>query len=324
MTAAAPATVPAPGPATGRPAISARGLEVTRGGRRVLGPLDLDVAAGSVLAVVGRNGAGKSTLLGTFGGYLPASAGELVVAGRRPTAGERPGLLVGYVGQPPILDGAVTVVEALVLHGRYCGMRRSDARRRSDEVVEAFDLHDLRDTPVGFLSGGQKQRVALARAVLHRPAVLLLDEPLTGVDVVAQRAAFAALADPGRVVVVSTHELHPIARHLDRIVALRDGGLVADERPDHLLARYAPTAALDLEIAGAGLVGGVLDRLDGLVPATAVRRRGDTGFVVDCATPGDLLATLLERSPQAIARASIVEPTLDRAVEVLLSPEVPA
>lgn len=223
-------------------------IAVDLGGRRVLHDVDLTVQRGELVALIGPNGAGKTTLLRTVLGLQPAATGRVLVEGR-PT---KPGrAAIGYVPQRhefawdfPI---SVANVVATGLSGQL-GLFRRPGAASWEAVVDALDrvrMTDLADRPVGQLSGGQRQRVLVARALALRPAVLLLDEPFTGLDMPTQEllaVLFADLAHEGRAVLMTTHDLLGAIDGADRI-ALLNRTIIATGTPSQLVGDPALWAA---------------------------------------------------------------------------------
>lgn len=152
--------------------IQARGLAKSFGDKDVLAGIDVDLPRGGFLLVTGRNGSGKSTLLRLFARLLAPSAGELTVEAER---GQ-----LGYVGHEPLLYRQLTALENLELYGRL--YRVPERRERIGMLLERYGLWDERHERVGDYSRGMQQRLALCRALLHDPALVLLDEPYSGLD----------------------------------------------------------------------------------------------------------------------------------------------
>ena len=145
--------------------------------------IDLTVAAGEIFGLLGPNGAGKTTTLRILTTLLPADAGDAHVAGE--DVRRAPGLVrrrIGYVGQLGGADKEATGRENLMLAGRLYGLSAAEARRRCAELTEVFDLGALADRTVRTYSGGQRRRLEVALGIMHRPRVLFLDEPTTGLD----------------------------------------------------------------------------------------------------------------------------------------------
>jgi ABC-type Mn2+/Zn2+ transport system ATPase subunit len=247
-TAVAVATGPAP-PTDAAPAIRLRGVSAGYGDRVALADIDLEIARGSLLAVIGPNGSGKSTLLKTIAGLLQPFSGTVEVLGGSPRANAR---RIAYVPQAEMVDWAFPVtVGDVVMMGRVplIGFGRSAGRKDRESVAAALETVGMagdRDRQIGALSGGQRRRVFLARALAAEPDLYLLDEPVTGVDVTTQEDLMRILeaeSDAGRTVVATTHDLASAAHHFHqaafvngRIVAFGPADLVMD--PALLTATY--------------------------------------------------------------------------------------
>src|SRR6266545_2119927 len=176
------------------------GLRKSYGEIEALRGVDLEVAAGEIVALLGPNGAGKTTLVSIVAGLRRADAGVVEVDGldaRRRSAEVR--RRIGLAPQDTGIYPVVSVRRNLLLFGELAGLGRAELRRRIDEVAEALDIGELLDRQAGKLSGGQKRRVHTAIALLHRPALLLLDEATTGAEVEALGSAVAIL-DHGQVI----------------------------------------------------------------------------------------------------------------------------
>jgi manganese transport system ATP-binding protein len=214
------------------PAITIRALEVRFGDAVALSGVDLDVPAGSSLAVIGPNGSGKSTLLGALAGTLEAASGEAIVAGSRPA------LVLQSTdvdrGLPITVRDTVSLARypSLGLFGRF----RAEDRRAVDEALTRLAIDDLADRQFHELSGGQRQRVLVAQGLAQDTKVLLLDEPITGLDVVSQAAILDVIDEEvaaGGTVVVTTHDLDD-ARRCDQVLLL-DTTPIAIGSPDVVL-----------------------------------------------------------------------------------------
>lgn len=206
-------------------AIAVRGL--TTGYRQdpILEGIDLTVTRGSLVGVIGPNGGGKSTLFKTILGLLPPWEGTVEVEGRR----GRPGAVIGYVPQTETVDWSFPVrVEDVVMMGRYprLGVLRRPGRRDREIVAEALEqvaMLEHRHAQIGELSGGQRQRVFIARALAQQPSILLLDEPVSGVDAVTQHQIFELLerlCGSGITAMVASHDLSCVAQRFDQVLLL--------------------------------------------------------------------------------------------------------
>jgi heme ABC exporter ATP-binding subunit CcmA len=222
-------------------AIRGRGLLQRFGPLLALGPLDLDLDLGGRLAVLGGNGAGKTTLLRVLATIARPAAGQLQLLGLDPVRDRRRlRARLGYLGHRPGLYPELTGLENLELFATLHGLGRAEAAW----ALAAVGLEAAGGRRAGQLSRGQQQRLALARAVLHRPELLVLDEPDASLDA-AGRALLGSLF-AGRTVVVATHDAALASDLCDRTLVLRDG------RPVPPLAAVAGPAALAGASAGRG------------------------------------------------------------------------
>jgi heme exporter protein A len=227
------------------PAIAARGLEKRFGWAVALDGVDLLVPQGSALAVLGPNGAGKSTLLRLLAGLARPSRGSVEIGGRR-AHGREARAQVGLVGHQTFLYPALSARENLVFAGRLSGVAAPGAR--ADRLLAEAGLAGFADQPVGGFSRGMAQRLAIARGLVHDPAVLLLDEPFTGLDRgAAERLGerLAGLRGERRTLVLVTHDVASAARLADAAIVMARGRVV--HRSDGAL----DAARLDRALAAA-------------------------------------------------------------------------
>ncbi len=211
-----------------RPAIRARGLEKRFGRALALAGVDLEVAPGSSLAVLGANGAGKSTLLRLMAGLARPSAGSLSIAGVRADR-RQARARIGLIADQTFLYPELTARENLVFAARLHGAR--DPAGRAAALLAAEDLDAVAERRAGGFSKGMAQRLAIARGLVHDPEILLLDEPFSGLDrAAAERLArrLRALHGEGRTQVLVTHDVRRAAELADRVVVLSGGRIVHD------------------------------------------------------------------------------------------------
>ncbi len=257
--------------------VSERGVDVA-----------LDVGAGEVLAVLGPNGAGKSTALHVIAGLVRPDTGVVRVGGRTLTdtaAGVQVAThdrRVGLLMQDPLLFPHLSVQANVAFPLRSRGIARPDAARQALHWLGEVGAADLADRRPGELSGGQAQRVAIARALAAEPDVLLLDEPLAGLDVAVAASVRSLLQQvvsaAGRATVLITHDLLDVLALADRVLVL-EAGQVAEAGPvAEVLA--APRSRFGARFAGVNLVRGTLDRRGNAAHSSRNRvvRRPDPGL----------------------------------------------
>ncbi|HEU4427463.1 MAG TPA: heme ABC exporter ATP-binding protein CcmA [Myxococcota bacterium] len=205
------------------PALRATGLAKRFGPLAALAPLDLALAPGETLAVLGPNGAGKSTLLRLLAGLARPSAGEIALGANGESRAQRRAR-VGLLAHATFLTPQLTARENLVFAARLYGVANPEAR--ATELIAAHELAPFAERRAGELSRGMAQRVAIARALVHEPALLLLDEPFTGLDArAAERLAeqLAMRRGSERACVLVTHELARAAQLATRALVLVRG-----------------------------------------------------------------------------------------------------
>lgn len=227
-------------PMTGKWAVECRGLTKRFGGLAAVDGLDLGVRQGEIYALLGRNGAGKTTTIGMLTTLVGPTSGDAWVAGysvRREAAQVR--RHVGVVLQESALDRYLSVEENLLYLARAYHLPGPSVRRRVEAVLMQLGLIDARGTVVAHLSGGNRRRAEIAAGMLHRPAVILLDEPTVGLDVETRRYIWnhvREVASEGTAVILTTHYLEEADALADRIGILERGRLVAEGRPSELKA----------------------------------------------------------------------------------------
>ena len=203
-----------------------------------LNGIDLDIRAGDRVAIVGANGAGKTTTLRMLAGILVPSSGSATIAGvdaSKDPIGvrQRIGFLSGTTGLYPRLTGR----ETLAYFGKLHGLKKDELEARIAELIETFHLHEFVDGRCEGLSTGQRQRISIARAVVHDPSVLILDEPTTGLDIMAASDMIdfvESRRSAGRCVLFSTHILSEAERLCDRIGVVHHGRTLAVGTLDEL------------------------------------------------------------------------------------------
>lgn len=232
-------------------------LTVERGSFQ-LGPISIDIDGG-VCALIGANGAGKTTLLGAAGGILAPTSGSSEIAGHRSRGSSRPEAMraLGFLPQNTQAHGLLRVSEAVSYAAWLKGMTSTAVVAAVREALHKVELAEHATRRVGRLSGGQRQRVCIAQAIVHRPSVLLLDEPTVGLDPVQRTGLYRIIEDlaaGGATIVLSTHNLDDVTAVGDRVVVLRSGQVVADRHIDRAEAVSERFAALnDLVAESMGL-----------------------------------------------------------------------
>jgi len=218
-----------------------RGLTKAFGGTRAVDALDLRVARGEFYAFLGPNGAGKTTTLRMIAGLLAPTTGQIFLGGipllERPADAKR---VLAYVPDEPVLYGKLRPLEQLEFIAALWSVPASEAAPRAEELLRQFDLWGKRDDYIETFSRGMMQKMALAGALIHRPQVLLLDEPLTGLDAQSARFVKDLLNDfvrAGNTVILTTHILEVAERLAQRIGIIHRGKLAAEGTLEELRAR---------------------------------------------------------------------------------------
>ena len=239
MRAQAPQSEAARDPA--EPLLRVRGLRRRFGAIAAVDGIDLDVRAGEVVVLAGPNGAGKTTLMHLIAGLTSPDAGEIVVAGQRDPTRAVVRRSIGVATQALALYGELTAAENVAFFGCLHGIAGREMRARVDEVLGVVGLTARRDDRVRTLSGGMQRRLNLACALVHRPSLLLLDEPTAGVDPQSRNEllrTIEALAQGGHAIVYATHHMEEAARICDRVAIVDHGRIVALDTIERLTARH--------------------------------------------------------------------------------------
>jgi lipooligosaccharide transport system ATP-binding protein len=247
--------------------IVATGLSKRFGDFVAVDGIDFTVGAGEVFGFLGPNGAGKSSTMRMIGCVSPRSGGELVVLGLDPDrASAAIKARLGVVPQEDTLDTELTVHENLMVYGRYFDLPRPTIAERADELLAFMQLSERARDRVEPLSGGMKRRLTIARALINEPAVMLLDEPTTGLDPQARHLLWDrlyGLKQRGVTQVLTTHYMDEAEQLCDRLVVMDGGRIAAEGSPSELIARYCTREVVELRFA-AESQRAALDQLDGL------------------------------------------------------------
>ena len=231
--------------------IQVNGLVKDYGNRRALDSITFDAKQGEIVGFLGPNGAGKTTTMRILTGYMPPTSGEAIVAGydvvdESLEVRKR----VGYLPETVPLYDDMTAFEYLSFMGEL--RRMPNAKERAYETLEMVNLEDRVDSFIGTFSKGMRQRVGLAQALLHRPEVLILDEPTIGLDpaqVVEIRNVIREIGKD-RTVLFSTHILSEAQQICDRVLIINKGTIIAEDTPENLQARVLGAERILLRVRG--------------------------------------------------------------------------
>lgn len=223
-------------------ALSIQAVEKNYGTLKALAGVSFEVQEGEFFGLLGPNGAGKTTLISIMAGLCRPDAGTVKVMGFDVQKDFRMSRRqLGVVPQELVFDPFFTVRETLRFQSGYFGLRKNDDW--IDEIMANLDLTNKADTNMRALSGGMKRRVLVAQALVHRPPVIVLDEPTAGVDVELRQSLWqfvSRLNKDGHTIVLTTHYLEEAEALCGRIAMLKQGRLAALDTTENLLARYRP------------------------------------------------------------------------------------
>ncbi len=240
---------------SGSPALEVRGLTKRYDdGTLAVEDFDLEIHDGAFFGLLGPNGAGKTTLISAICNLIRVSEGEVLVFGK-PAASLEARSWIGLAEQDINLDRFLSVRETLVYHGGYFGMTGDEAESRADEMIEAFDLRDKRGVRTPKLSGGQRRRLLLARALMHRPRLVILDEPTAGVDFELRLELWRYIRQlhaEGTTILLTTHYLEEAEELCEEIALIRGGHLIARDSADGLRAHYGADSLADVYVKAMG------------------------------------------------------------------------
>jgi ABC-2 type transport system ATP-binding protein len=234
--------------------LSCHGLRRSFGDLEAVRDVGFSIAAGETYGLLGPNGAGKTTTISMLVGLLRPDGGEITVAGHRMTPSARAAkAAVGLVPQDLAIYPDLTARENLRFFGRLYGLARDDLAGRIDEVLEVIGLRDRSDDRAETFSGGMKRRLNIGIGLLHRPRLLVLDEPTVGVDPQSRNAILGSveeLATAGMAVLYTTHYMEEAERLCDRIAVIDQGQVVAEGTRRELIAIVGEQDVVRLEVAG--------------------------------------------------------------------------
>ena len=290
--------------------------KVYPGGLKAVDELDLAVHQGEIFGLLGPNGAGKTTTAGMLTTRVIPTSGRAFVGGidvvAHPTAAKQ---VLGVVPQSNTLDRSLTVWENLYFHGRYFGMSAAVARREADRLLEQFRLSERGKEPVAALSGGMAQRLMVARAIMHRPAILFLDEPTAGLDPQSRLALWEILGElhgEGQTILLTTHYMEEADELCSRLAIIDRGRLLALGPPAEL--KRSTGADTVVTVSATGDLDALAKVLEADVPGATQATRVDSTVVVEVQAQTGVLPLVFsaaERHGFEVSDLSITEPTLE-------------
>jgi len=247
---AEPAEAPMTDPATAPPAVAIAGLTRVFGELTAVDRVSLTIGVGEIFGLIGPNGAGKSTLIRMLATLLPPTSGTAKIAGHdivaEPAEVRRH---IGYVPQLLSADGSLTGYENMLLSARLYGVPRGERRQRIERALARMGLAAAAHHLASHYSGGMLRRLEIAQSLLHRPEVLILDEPTVGLDPAARDTVWERVLELRdrfhRTMIVTSHLMNEIDQFCDRIALIDRGRIVATGTPHELKAKVGPDATLD-------------------------------------------------------------------------------
>ena len=290
--------------------------KVYPGGVRAVDALDLSVREGEIFGLLGPNGAGKSTTAGMLTTRVIPTEGSAFVAGidviKHPTRAKQ---VIGVVPQTNTLDRSLTVTENLYFHGRFFGMSSRAARAEAAALVDRIKLNRFADAPVLALSGGMAQRLMVARAIMHRPAILFLDEPTAGLDPQSRLALYDIVEElhaEGQTVLLTTHYMEEADQLCDRLAIIDHGRILALDTPEELKRSLGADTIVTVTADGdLGRLAALLrERMPG---ADEVEVQGGS-VVVSASGGGRLVPAAVAAAEEAgvtLTDLKVAEPTLE-------------
>ena len=292
------------------PAIRIHGVVKHYGALKALGGVDLEIAQGEFFGLLGPNGAGKTTLISALSGLVRPDSGSIAVMGHDVVADYRNARRnLGVVPQELVFDPFFSVRELLRIQSGYFGIRSNDDW--IDEILASLDLTHKANANMRALSGGMKRRVLVAQALVHRPPVIVLDEPTAGVDVELRQGLWQfirKLNHDGHTIVLTTHYLEEAETLCGRIAMLKSGKVVALDTTENLLRRFA-THSLRVRLA---------DPARGVEIGGVAGEGGWVDFGFDSYADVETLLARLRESGAGMTEMQLGEPDLERVfVEVM-------
>jgi len=314
-----PVAAPSPGDAEpdARAVIRTVGLTKAYPGTdfKAVDDLDLTVLSGEIFGLLGPNGAGKTTTAGMLTTRVVPTSGKAYVGGVDVVA--HPALvkqLIGVVSQQNTLDRALTCWENLYFHGRMFGMGAKASRAAADELLEKFHLAKWAKASVYALSGGMAQRLMVARSILHRPAVLFLDEPTAGLDPQSRLSLWEVLGElnrEGQTILLTTHYMEEADQLCHRVAIMDHGRILALDTPERLKATVGADTIVTVKVSGEPA--GLAERLGAAVGASR-SREVDGGAELHVSGAAGIVPRLVaaaEANGFAVADLSVAAPSLE-------------
>ena len=234
--------------------MSAKNVVKSFGEFRAVDSITFDIKQGETFAILGENGAGKSTTMRMIACRSPLDSGDLLVQGLNVKEdGRKIRSLIGVVSQENNLDPDLNVRENLIVYSRYFRIPKETAQKRCDELLDFIRLKNKLDAKVEHLSGGMKRRLTIARALLHRPKILLLDEPTTGLDPNVRQEIWEKLEELRRTenltIVLSTHYMDEAEKLAQRFLLMSHGKIIVEGAPRQIIEEKVKTFALEIREA---------------------------------------------------------------------------
>ncbi|MCU1491303.1 MAG: putative transporter ATP-binding protein [Acidimicrobiaceae bacterium] len=248
-------------------AVRARALRKEFGSFAAVDGIDFDIARGEAFGFLGPNGAGKTSTMRMIACMSPRTGGELEVRGMDPaTDGRAIRAGIGLVPQEDALDTELSVLDNMLVYGRYFGIPRRAVRARAEQLLEFAQLSERSDAKVDALSGGMRRRLVIARALISSPDLVILDEPTTGLDPQARHLVWERLyrlKQEGVTLVLTTHYMDEAEQLCDRLVVMDRGRIAAEGPPRQLIEQQVSREVLELRLEDAD-EGRALEALKGL------------------------------------------------------------
>lgn len=299
----------------GAPILDCRDLEKSYGERRAVAGVGFEIAGGETYGLLGPNGAGKTTTISMVCGLLSRDAGDVVVNGKPLSTNSTDAkTAIGYVPQDLAIYPDLTAKENLMFFGRLYGMGRGDIKQRSAEILEVIGLTDRADEHTGEFSGGMKRRLNIGIALLHKPRLLVLDEPTVGVDPQSRNAILGnveALSDAGMAVLYTTHYMEEAERLCDRVGIIDEGEIKAEGTRRELVAILGERDRVSLDASGdVAAAAHALASLEAIDEAT--HRESGIDLILPNASRHlpQILETVAEAGAE-VTSVNVVEPDLE-------------